>query len=687
MRRPSYSAVTGVTTVLALICVFRIAFEPLIPPPHPEITGWGKGEFVRRAQTQSIDWRPLGPAAFAEAQRLSRPIIVVVGVPWSAVGRQADEAFASPEVARALNQGFIPIRIDGAQDPRWLSQFLPLQRVRSGFSVGFQAWVFDLRYRLIAFIGRVRANETLNGPTVVGALVKAQREFADAALKEEAPALERDQRADAARLVDPDAAGVSLKNVALRAFARGLVSETDPEWGGWDRTQGLFIARPLTFRFLQIAGETDAAGDALRRNVLSPQADWLDGGFYRLLRKSDRTPEYDKPVVTNAHYAEALAVQDALRPDPVLRGAARRTVEWLLGLRDGLGLVPGGEEGDENARGRSARASFSPLDLREAVAKGALAPAQRDWAEDNLGLRRDGRIAVPTLRAVDDPRLGPVLAALRRSAGPARARVAPTLCDVNGSVAACLLRCARLWNDRALAEAAGEIVDRLETFRLANDLRHVAVSYPIQPQDPYLGDSLAYADASLEDFLTNGRVPSLERGAAELRRALSTFGGSEAYLLRPSPDSITLLPRTPALPQVTDDEGEALSATALRLLNAYATALGPEGDDFATFASGLESRLGGVAEAVPGMGGVLSALARRTDVRAVFAVGPKALANASRLARRLPNRLVVPALGPARPDLQSRPAGFYLTTASGIAGPFTERQATERLPGVLELGG
>ena len=684
MRRPTYSAVTGVTVAFAALCAFRIVFEPQIPPPHPEMMG-RMGEFVQRAKTQGIVWRPLGPRAFAEAQRLSRPVIVVVGVPWSAVGRQADEAFLTPEVARALNQGFIPIRIDAAQDPRWLSQFLPLHRLRSGFSVGFQAWVFDLKYRLIAFVGRSRADETLNGPAVVRTLIKAQADFSDAVLSDAAPPLESLQRADVDSLTSIRGEDVSPKDVSLSAFARSLAEEIDPKWGGWSRAQGLLVARPLAARFLQLAGEEAAAGESLRHIALSPAADWLDGGFYRLLRDADRTPEYDKPTVANAQYAEALAVQDALRPDPVLRRAAARTAAWLLGLRDELGLAPGAEEGDEDAAGRSARASFSPRRLRESVAGGTLTQAQRDWAEDNLRLREDGCIAVPDPGVVSDPRFEPVLAALRRSAGPARPRIAAKLCDVNGTVAACLLRCARLWNDRDLAIAAGETVDRLESFRLGNGLRHVF--YPLQVQDPYLGDSLAYADAALEDFLTNGRVASLQNGAAELRRALRLFAAPDGSLLRPSLPENGLIPGMAALPQVTDDEQEAPSAVALRLLGSYAAVLGPAGDDFAQVASGFESRLSAVVEAVPVMGGVLAALARHADSRAAYAVGPAALAQASALARRLPNRLVVPAIGPARRDLQSRPAGFYLPTPVGFAGPFTQAQALERLPRSLETGG
>jgi uncharacterized protein YyaL (SSP411 family) len=682
MRRPNYSALTGVTTALVAVAAFRVAFQPEIPPPHPEIALWGKGEFVTRAAVQDINWYPLNPATFAEAQRLSRPIFIAVGVPWSALGREADRAFASADVATALNQGFIPIRVDAAQDPRWLSEFLPLQRAQTGFSIGFQGWVFDLRGRLIDFIGRVDSNEALDQQKVLNALVRAQERFADTALTDDVPPLEATQNADTRRLLDPDISDLSLANAA-----RTLSSSLDMEWGGWN-IHGFIASRPLTLRFLQLAGEGQQAGLALHQSLFTPRADWIDGGLFRVVNRETKGLEYDKVCQTNAQYAEALAVQDALHPDSLLRAAAKRTTDWLVSLQVDR-LVPGAEEGDEDARGRSERSSFPPKRLRQAVREGKMTPEEKSWAEDNLGLDGSGglaRVAYPTRAygVADTAKLEKVFSALRRTAGTPRNAAAPGLADVNGAVAASLLRIARLWKDQNLAVIGGDMVDRLDHFRTGGTVRHSL--FGATDPFPYLGDSLAYADAALEDFLTNGRVPSLERGAFVLREALRTFRDGGNGVLRPTPASVTLIPRRFSLPQVTDDEREALNATALRLLNAYATTLGPDGADFRQAAVPIYSRLSAVAEAVPSMGGALGALSRHLDNRAAFVVGEDAAVRAVNLAHLLPNRLVVPVLGPARRDLQSRPSGIYLVTPSGPTGPWSASQIQERLPAGLEVG-
>ena len=676
MRRPNYGTVTGVTAALTAVCFLRAVLLPYIPPPNPEIAQWGKGEFVQRAADQEVHWRPVGQAAFDEARRLSRPLIVVVGVPWSRIGREADDAFAQPEVARALNSGFVPVRIDAAQDPRWLSQFLPLQRVRTGFGVGFQAWVFDLRYRLVDLVARIDGQDGIDENALLESLLAAKGRFAKAALSDATPPLQTSQDADRARLLQP-----AMATLDLTQAAPGIAAALDPYWGGWG-SHGLFTGRPLALRFLQLAGRWEDTGDALRRIALSPRADWLDGGFYRAASRRTGLAQYDKPAILNAQTAEALAVQDAFRPDPLLRAAAHATIAWLLAMGD-RDFVAAAEVGDEDRRGRSRRASFSPVRLRDSDAWRSLPSSTCDWADLELGLDGPGRVLSPSARAVGDPRFVTARRALLATAGPRRKTVGEGLCDVNGTVAASLLRCARIWNDRALAERGGVLVDRLESFRSPKGFRHSLTDS--EGTLPYLGDALAYADAAMEDYLTNGRAPSLTNGSTALRQALRAFGGIEPGILRPSPSGTVLLPGIDEVPQVTDDEREALSALTLRLLDEYATVLGPSGADFSHAAYAVQIRLAVASDLLPAMGGALGAMARHGDPSALFVVGFDASKIASRLAPRLPNRLVVPIIGEARPDLRRCARGVYVVGPFGPIGPLSESEALARVAPTLNL--
>ncbi|MEZ5332477.1 MAG: thioredoxin domain-containing protein [Thermoanaerobaculia bacterium] len=65
-----------------------------------------------------VDWHPWGPEAFAEAQRLGRPVFLSVGYStchWCHVMER--ESFEDLEVARVLNELYVPIKVDREERP------------------------------------------------------------------------------------------------------------------------------------------------------------------------------------------------------------------------------------------------------------------------------------------------------------------------------------------------------------------------------------------------------------------------------------------------------------------------------------------------------------------------------------------------------------------------------------------
>src|SRR5437764_15400884 len=60
-----------------------------------------------------VDWRPWGDEAFAEARALDRPVFLSIGYAtchWCHV--MEEESFESADVARILNERFIPVKVD-----------------------------------------------------------------------------------------------------------------------------------------------------------------------------------------------------------------------------------------------------------------------------------------------------------------------------------------------------------------------------------------------------------------------------------------------------------------------------------------------------------------------------------------------------------------------------------------------
>lgn len=669
MKGPNYGAVTGVTAALALVCGIRSVLIDSIPPPNPKLAYAGRGEFVSQAFREPIEWRTDIGAAIVDSRQLSRPLLLVIGVAWSKVGREASQAMSQPEVARAVNRGFIPVRVDASLDPRWISAFLPLSRTHVGFSTGFQAWVLDPRGRLVDFIGRVGAYEVLDDKAMLAALVRARQRFADSLTDPAVPPLEQNQREDIARLMSPGVAAVDPP-----AAATTLAGRLDRKYGGWD-AGGLTSTRPLALRFLQMTGHGEETYRSLRNTIFTPRYDWIDGGIYRSLHIDGLVPEFDKSTVQNAQFGEALAVQSVLSDDPQLATLAHGTLRWVLSHQHD-GLVPAAEIGDEDDWDRSARASFSPARMRGRLEGDTVSRAERLLGLDGSS----GRAYVPCPRRpeyLEAPDFGRVLQGIAAKAGPPRMVAGYGLADVNGTVAASLLRSARILGDADLAARAGDLVDQLDRFRRFEDIQH---SIDTLPNGAFVGDYLSFADASLEDFLTNGRVPSLVRGLRVLQRTFGIFLDPESGQLRPVVgDSNKLFPAGASLPQVTDDERESVLAEALRLADSYASVVGTKGAGLRKIANDLAPTLSAVVDVEPAMGGALCALTRHADPRSIFVVGPNAVTRAFQLARRYPNRLVVPAVGIARPELEMRKPGLYLETANSVAGPMSPDTIEKRL--------
>ncbi|MCO4761387.1 MAG: thioredoxin domain-containing protein [Myxococcales bacterium] len=74
--------------------------------------------YLRQHAHNPVDWRPWGPAAFAEARKLGRPIFLSIGYAtchWCHV--MEHESFEDLEIAALLNSRYVPIKVDREERP------------------------------------------------------------------------------------------------------------------------------------------------------------------------------------------------------------------------------------------------------------------------------------------------------------------------------------------------------------------------------------------------------------------------------------------------------------------------------------------------------------------------------------------------------------------------------------------
>ncbi len=685
--KPSFSVVAFALVVLALFGFMMERLRPRIPPAKENRLRFEKSAFLAQARTSDVDWRTYDPSTFAEARRTGKPILVLIGLPHGKAAREGDaQVFSDREVVSFLNRYMICVRIDGQSDPRWLSAFLPLRRAKLPMLTGFQLWFLTPEGRLYDEGGEIGTSAPISSPAVIAALLAARdrlREIREGSPTAPVPGAE--QAADREALTDP----AMPAPVAYREFESELRASARPEWGGFPRFGriGLF---PNVFRYLLNSGYDHDFRRLADGFVGSPAVDWLDGGFYRSITFSlPLVTEFDKSTPANAEMMAVLAKAGMRLDDPLYRQVARQAFDWLAGDAVRHGFVAGSRIGDERARNRSAQQSFSPLRLRE-----VLNEEERAYARDRLGLRVETNpvmsvwISKPGA-TLGEPECARILAKLRGSRTGEFEFAGMRQLDVHGLVVARMLETARVLGDPDRLQKAASLFDRVTWFAVGDDVKHTLD--PDIPDRPYLGDYLAYADASLQHFLAFGRPDVLESGLRVLRRARFLFATDAAgvwNLALTSGDPLE--PPDLNVPEVLDFTRESCTSQAIRLCHAYGRLLrnvDPQGADRENVALSL-------CQAAASTSAQYSALSREfgllgasyfnscrlieDDAHAV-AVGTDAILASAALFRRAPTRLIAPAIGAVRPDLQKRPRGLYVIRGGLVEGPLSLDAAADRL--------
>src|SRR4051812_64242 len=116
-----------------MLVVFGVAgrfLTPLVPETPQNSLAGESASFLSQASTQEISWHPYDSTVLERARTEDRPILLVVGAPWSAYGRGIDkDTFSDGNVQEMLSRNFVCIRVDLVESPEFRSAFLPLSRV------------------------------------------------------------------------------------------------------------------------------------------------------------------------------------------------------------------------------------------------------------------------------------------------------------------------------------------------------------------------------------------------------------------------------------------------------------------------------------------------------------------------------------------------------------------------------
>jgi uncharacterized protein YyaL (SSP411 family) len=676
MRKPSFKVVTNVVVLLALLGVFTVALSPRIPKRSINKLDSSREAFLRQAAYQNIRWLPNSPSAYSRARNESKPILFVVGGPWSEVARRMDmRVFRDPNVARYLTHNFICVRVDASEDRKWLAAFFPYSRMPLNMQPGFQAWVLDSQARMIDLVGHSPTMD-FNAEGFLDALMAANA-LVDQVRDETHPPIlpNQSQQEDVSYLRASPRSGWP----DFHRYQAELEGSIDSQFGGFP-LGGTQPVLPSAFRYLLLTGSANY-DRAIQPVMFSSLTDLMDGGFFRRAIVGERrTVSYDKLATLNAEMAWLLALDGALNRDPAARILARSAFDAVSKGLAVSGLIATARTGVSLPNGRSPRHSIGLAKLHRRLTRGDVA-----WAEENLNLRpADNPQMVPYFE--NSPRImvgwPHAQRIMRRMNGVSEQDplVTPDSAEAHCHSAARLLQTARLWRSDARTALALVFGRAAERFRVSGEVRP-RTNAPMASD--YIGDWLGYSDACLQRYLLTGSSAALEAGKAVLEKALVKFEGEVTgeYLVSKDPGS-GLAPHYASVPEVADNLQESCTARVIRLCDAYGRLYGgwPAGEQLRRRALEAVDRYSvSLADAGPSAAGYFCAAWDAHEPETVFAAGPQAVSMANELFRLVPNRLIAPAIGPVRRDLQNKKPGVYIATNRGVEGPLTVADAFHRL--------
>jgi uncharacterized protein len=86
--------------------------------------------YLKRANSQPVDWYPWGKDAFKRAKELNRPILLDVGAVWCPwCGLMDRDTYTKAETANYINQHFVAVKVDFDASPQLVAQLQRAQAV------------------------------------------------------------------------------------------------------------------------------------------------------------------------------------------------------------------------------------------------------------------------------------------------------------------------------------------------------------------------------------------------------------------------------------------------------------------------------------------------------------------------------------------------------------------------------
>ncbi|MBC8570749.1 thioredoxin domain-containing protein [Zongyangia hominis] len=321
-----------------------------------------KSPYLLQHRENPVDWRPWGEEAFQAARQADKPVFLSIGYStchWCHV--MAHESFEDQTVAEAINQDFIPIKVDREERPDVDAVYMAACTAMTG-SGGWPLTVLLTPEQNPFWAGTyLPKRQLLSLLSQAAQLWREDKESLVAAGAELTAHLKRTEEASGGV---PDR---GLVRQAVSLYAQSF----DARWGGFGRAPKFPTPHNLIFllRYAQRTGDRHAremAEQTLEAMYRGGLFDHVGGGFARYSTdKKWLAPHFEKMLYDNALLALAYTEVYQETRRPLYAEIVRRTLDYVLReLTDPQGGFYCGQDADsEGVEGKYY--VFTPDELKD----------------------------------------------------------------------------------------------------------------------------------------------------------------------------------------------------------------------------------------------------------------------------------------------------------------------------------
>jgi len=284
-----------------------------------------------------IGWQTWGEAAFAQAEREGKPILLSISAVWCHWCHVMDEtSYSDPRVIERINERFVPVRVDNDRRPD----------VNARYNQG--GWPTTA---FLAPQGALLAGATYMPPDqMLGALDQIADFYKENRAHVEERAIELRKQGSTER-----AASGELRETMIARVLEEISDAYDPQYGGFGSDQKFPMTDVLDFLLQEYRVSGDQRlYDMLAKSMLAMSSgglyDHVEGGFFRYSTTRDwSVPHFEKMTEDHAALIRILAGLTRTTRNDAFRTTLESALRYVrMVLRDPeTGFFAGSQDADE----------------------------------------------------------------------------------------------------------------------------------------------------------------------------------------------------------------------------------------------------------------------------------------------------------------------------------------------------